>query len=117
MTSWIPKGRAVLTRPGLGRNQWPTRPVVRVANNVVDVCWSPEKRKAKICRTAWGYKVAAAGLELFYLSTDADVRYEQGGAPFVPDLSVIDVLMFNSLAQTHELLDRFELLPPQSSGG
>ena len=57
----------------------------------------------------------AAGLELSYLSTNADVRYNQNGGPFVSDLSIIDVLMFNSLAQTHELLDQF-VLTPQSLG-
>jgi WbqC-like protein family len=51
----------------------------------------------------------AAGLDLSYLSTNADIRYDQNCEPFVPDLSVIDVLMFNSPAQTRELLDRFVL--------
>jgi hypothetical protein len=57
-----------------------------------------------------------AGLELSYLSTEADIRYDQNGGPFVPDLSVIDVLMFNSPAQTRELLERFVLRPPPSLG-
>ena len=59
---------------------------------------------------------SAAGLELSYLSMNADIRYDQTGGPFVPDLSVIDVLMFNSPAQTGELLDRFVLRPAQSYG-
>lgn len=59
---------------------------------------------------------AAAGLDLSYLSTNADIRYDQNGGTFVSDLSVIDVLMFNSLAQMRELLERFELRPPQSPG-
>jgi hypothetical protein len=58
----------------------------------------------------------AAGLELSYLEMDARIGYDQGGGSFVPDLSVIDVLMFNSPAQTRELLDRFALTPPQSVG-
>jgi hypothetical protein len=53
----------------------------------------------------------AAGVDLSYLGTDADIRYDQGAGPFVPDLSIIDVLMFNSPAQTRELLDRFVLRP------
>lgn len=56
----------------------------------------------------------AARLELSYLSTNPDIRYEQRSGPFVPDLSVIDILMFNSPDQRHELLYRYELLPPQS---
>jgi hypothetical protein len=59
---------------------------------------------------------AAAGLELSYLSTNADIRYDQNGGPFVPDLSVIGVLMFNSPAQTRQLLDRFVVRPPHSLG-
>ena len=59
---------------------------------------------------------ATAGVELSYLSTNADIRYDQNGDLFVPDLSVIDVLMFNSPAQTRELLDRFVLRPPHSIG-
>ena len=58
----------------------------------------------------------AAGLELSYLSTNADVRYDQNGGPFVSDLSIIDVLMFNSPAQTRKLLDHFVLTPPQLAG-
>ena len=57
----------------------------------------------------------AAGLELSYLSTNPDIRYDQNG-PFVSDLSIIDVLMFNSPAQTRALLDRFVLRPPESLG-
>jgi WbqC-like protein family len=55
-----------------------------------------------------------AGLELSYLSTNADIHYNQNGGPFVPDLSVIDVLMFNTPAQVRELLERFVLRPPRS---
>ena len=57
----------------------------------------------------------AAGLELSYLGVEPDLRYEQNGGPFVPDLSIIDVLMFNSLAQTRELLDRFVLQPGETA--
>jgi hypothetical protein len=58
----------------------------------------------------------AAGLELSFLATNADVRYDQNGGPFVSDLSVIDILMFNTPAETLELLDRFLLRPPLSLG-
>jgi len=57
---------------------------------------------------------AAAGLELSYLSTNPDIRYDQNCGTFVSDLSVIDLLMFNSPAQMRELLDGFVLRPPQS---
>ncbi len=56
-----------------------------------------------------------AGLELSYLGLEPDLRYEQNGGPFVPDLSIIDVLMFNSLAQTRELLNRFVSQPGETA--
>jgi hypothetical protein len=58
----------------------------------------------------------AAGLELSYLGTNANTSYDQNGGPFVPDLSLIDALMFNSPAQTRELLEDFVLRTPQSVG-
>jgi WbqC-like protein family len=61
----------------------------------------------------------AAGLELSYLSTNANVRYDQSGGPFVSDLSVIDILMFNSPTQARKLLDCFVFkssLTSQSGG-
>lgn len=56
-----------------------------------------------------------AGLELSYLGLNPDLRYEQSGGPFVPDLSIIDVLMFNSPAQTRALLDGFVLQPGEAA--
>ena len=63
-------------------------------------------------RAAFG----AAELELTYLAVHPDLRYAQGGGSFLRDLSVIDVLMFNSPARTRELLDCFVLEPPRSPG-
>jgi hypothetical protein len=50
------------------------------------------------------------------MQPSAAIRYDQNGGPSVSDLSVIDVLMFNSPAQARELLDPFALRPPQSLG-
>lgn len=36
--------------------------------------------------------------------------YTQYREPFVPGLSMLDVLMFNDIGQTHELLDQYELV-------
>jgi hypothetical protein len=94
---------------------------------------SPQERVIRICLEEGGTRYVnpirarslglydqaafnAVGLELSYISASADIRYAQNGAPFVPDLSVIDVLMFNSPAQTRELLARFVLQPPLSLG-
>jgi hypothetical protein len=54
---------------------------------------------------------AEAGIELAFLQS-APTGYDQLGGPFVPYLSIIDVLMFNSLIQTRTLLDDYTLLEP-----
>ena len=46
------------------------------------------------------------GLKLqFHVSNK--VSYDQFSPIFIPQLSIIDVLMFNSIAKTHELLNQF----------
>ena len=51
---------------------------------------------------------AQAGVQLRFLQS-APIEYQQFGAPFVPSLSIIDVLMFNSPAAARTLLDRYQL--------
>lgn len=55
---------------------------------------------------------AADGLELRFLRT-LDVSYRQFRVPFIPSLSIIDVLMFNSPEQVQLLLRKFELIHEQ----
>ena len=50
----------------------------------------------------------ANGIRLHFLSSQP-VEYPQFNVPFVPSLSVIDVLMFNPREQARELLQRYEL--------
>ncbi|MDR1172940.1 MAG: WbqC family protein, partial [Bacteroidales bacterium] len=38
------------------------------------------------------------------------VEYKQFNDPFIPNLSILDVLMFNSVEQTNELLLQFDLV-------
>lgn len=53
---------------------------------------------------------AQAGVELKFLQP-SEVNYTQFGAAFVPWLSIIDVLMFNSIEQTkHFIQNQFELV-------
>ena len=49
------------------------------------------------------------GVELCLIKAKP-VEYKQYDNPFVPDLSMLDVLMFNSVEQTNELLLQYELL-------
>ncbi|WDE05217.1 WbqC family protein [Thalassomonas viridans] len=49
------------------------------------------------------------GISLNFLQTDP-IRYRQFGQGFVPCLSIIDVLMFNSAQEIRDLLPRYRLL-------
>jgi len=49
-----------------------------------------------------------SGINLHFLKTD-QIKYSQFNNKFVPSLSIIDTLMFNSVAETIKLLDRFSL--------
>jgi WbqC-like protein family len=51
----------------------------------------------------------SSGIELSFLRID-DVRYPQFGDMFIPDLSIIDVLMFNGKDMMRRLLTKFELV-------
>lgn len=53
---------------------------------------------------------SAAGIELFFLRA-RNVGYEQFGEPFVPWLSIIDVMMFNSASSVGNLIsDEYDLI-------
>ena len=49
------------------------------------------------------------GIKLHFLRTNP-LQYRQFGHSFIPNLSIIDVMMFNTIEQIHEMLDNFELL-------
>jgi len=52
---------------------------------------------------------ASRGLKLQFLHRNADIAYRQFGNDFVPDLSIIDVMMFNSPEEIRALLTRYTL--------
>lgn len=49
------------------------------------------------------------GLNLMFLKT-GDVKYKQFTEQFVPSLSIIDVMMFNSIEAIHDMLNQYELI-------
>lgn len=49
------------------------------------------------------------GIELKFLSTNS-IEYKQFKNEFVPNLSIIDVMMFNSVEKIKEMLDDYKLL-------
>lgn len=49
------------------------------------------------------------GIELAFLKSD-DIIYPQFGGEFVPNLSIIDVMMFNSVPEIQDMLNRYTLI-------
>jgi hypothetical protein len=70
-----------------------------------DRYWNPIGGQALYSPAAF----AEEGIELGFLRT-RPIEYEQFGAPFVPALSIVDVLMFNSLATVRRLLGEYDVL-------
>lgn len=50
------------------------------------------------------------GISLSFIHTNEDINYPQFKNKFVPNLSIIDILMFNSVDAIKEMLDDYELL-------
>lgn len=49
------------------------------------------------------------GIQLNFIKTE-DIEYKQFSAEFVPKLSIIDIMMFNSKDEIKEMLNRYELI-------
>ncbi len=49
------------------------------------------------------------GIDIKFIKSK-DIMYNQFGKDFVPNLSIIDVMMFNSIEETKSLLDKYELV-------
>ena len=49
------------------------------------------------------------GIELAFLKPD-DIVYPQFGGEFIPNLSIIDVMMFNSVPEIQDMLNRYTLI-------
>lgn len=56
---------------------------------------------------------AEEGIKLKFLKT-YDIRYPQFKKPFIPNLSIIDVMMFNSRDEVKKMLEGYALLTPVS---
>ena len=51
-----------------------------------------------------------AGIDLAFLRVDPDLAYRQFGNPFEPNLSIVDVMMFNSVEDTRKMLSSYSLI-------
>jgi hypothetical protein len=79
---------------------------------IIDIC---QKEKAKTYINAIGGKELYSpdeflenGIELKFLKT-GDIKYKQFNNEFVPNLSIIDVLMHNSVEKINEMLNSYTL--------
>ena len=52
----------------------------------------------------------AGGINLQFLRRNEDIRYQQFTDEFVPDLSIIDLMMFCSRDELHDILNRYHFL-------
>ena len=52
---------------------------------------------------------AKSGIKLSFLQSN-NIRYNQFGNKFVPGLSIIDILMFNSVDEIKEMLSKYKLI-------
>lgn len=98
--------------------------IVFASKAAIDHSLKAEKKVLAICKTlqADTYINAIGGKELYdkaeFKSSGIDLRfikskpveYQQFGKPFVPWLSIIDVMMFNDQATITRMLDQYELL-------
>lgn len=53
---------------------------------------------------------AENGIKLSFLKMDNDIVYKQFNNEFVPNLSIIDIMMFNSKNECKRLLEKYTLL-------
>lgn len=49
------------------------------------------------------------GIEIHFVETSQNIRYKQWGDDYISNLSIIDVLMFNSIEEIHRMLQEYEL--------
>lgn len=79
---------------------------------VLDIC--QQERADVYLNSAGGRMLYAAadfarrGLRLGFVQPEV-IRYPQFGAPFIPSLSIVDVLMFNGIEGTKQMLGRYEI--------
>lgn len=85
----------------------------RAQQRIIDIC---KQRGATEYINAIGGKelytkqdFEEEGLNLKFLRMDSDIVYPQGKGDFIPYLSILDILMFNSKEEIKELLNRYTI--------
>jgi hypothetical protein len=50
------------------------------------------------------------GIDLHFIRRNDDIRYKQRSDEYVPDLSIIDTMMYCSRDELHDMLDRYHFV-------
>lgn len=86
---------------------------LKAQNRVLDIC--DRENATQYINVIGGVELyskevfKANGIDLNFIKSEP-INYEQFGNEFAPWLSIIDVLMFNSVEETQEILNKFELV-------
>jgi len=87
--------------------------LLKAQDKILNICSKKEVTEYINAKGGFGLyskeRFAEYNIKLFFLKTQ-QIEYKQFNNSFVPNLSILDVLMFNSVEQTHKLLDQFELI-------
>ncbi len=87
---------------------------LRAQERILDIC--RQEKATRYINPIGGQELydkptfAEANMELFFIKAKPIVYPQFPGQPFVPWLSILDVLMFNDPAQVHTLLADYELV-------
>lgn len=85
----------------------------RAQQRIIDIC--RERGDSEYINAIGGKELynkeefAREGIKLSFLRMDDDIVYPQGKGAFIPGLSILDVLMYNSREEVRGLLERFTL--------
>lgn len=86
---------------------------LKAQERIIDIC---KKEKAEVYINLIGgielynkIDFKASNIDLFFIKTD-EIYYKQFNDNFIPFLSIIDVIMFNSVNEIKKMLNKFSLI-------
>lgn len=87
---------------------------LKLEKKVIHICELMKADKYYSAMGGWDLyskdEFAEHGIEFIFLKAKDSIKYKQFNNEFVPALSIIDVMMFNSVPEIQKMLDEYELL-------
>lgn len=87
---------------------------LKLAKKLINICELMKANKYYSAMGGWDLyskdEFAEHGIEFIFLKAKDSIKYKQFNNEFVPALSIIDVMMFNSVPEIQKMLDEYELL-------